>query len=139
MEANMMMIAFVLVMAVAGALIVFFLRDQFLGADFQHNLVGVWYSEQLQVRILIYDMDSIFQGSVVWAESMHNSILGTRVLENLRVGMFKKCRGSYIDPHTAKEYDALVQLKSKTTLKIVVYEKGTQTQVFVQEWKLVKS
>lgn len=137
MEANMMMVSFVL-LVVAGGLIVFLVREQFLGADFQHNLVGVWFNEHMNVRVLIYDVDSVFQGSVVWADNMNNSILGTRVLENLRVGMFKKCKGSYIDPVSAKEFDVTLHLKNKSVLKITTFHKGTQNVAFAQEWKLMK-
>ena len=137
MEANMMMVSFVL-FVVAGGLIVFLVREQFLGADFQHNLVGVWFNERLNVRVLIYDVDSVFQGSIVWADNMNNSILGTRVLENLKVGMFKKCKGSYIDPVSAKEFDVTLQLKNKSVLKVTAFHKNTKDQAFIQEWKLIK-
>jgi hypothetical protein len=137
MNANMMMVSFVLLVG-AGGLIVFLVREQFLGADFQHNLVGVWFSEQMNVRVLIYDVDSVFQGSVVWADSMNNSILGTRVLENLRVGLFKKCKGSYIDPISAKEFDVMLQLKTKSILKVTAFNKENQSVAFAQEWKLMK-
>ena len=136
MEANMVIVSVVLV--IAGGLIVFLVREQFQGADFQHNLVGVWLNEYMNVRLLIYDVDSIFQGSVVWADNMNNSILGTRVLENLRVGMFKKCKGSYIDPVSAKEFDVTLHLKNKTILKLTAFHKNTQDVAFAQEWKLIK-
>ncbi len=123
---------------VVGGLIMFLVREQFQGADLQHNLVGVWFNEHLNVQVLIYDVDSIFQGSIVWADNMNSSILGTRVLENVRVGMFKKCKGSYVDPVSAKEFDVTLQLKSKSVLKVTTFHKNTQEQVFVQEWKLVK-
>lgn len=123
---------------VVGGLIIFLVREQFQGADLQHNLVGVWFNELLNVQVLIYDVDSIFQGSIVWADNMNSSILGTRVLENVRVGMFKKCKGSYVDPVSAKEFDVTLQLKSKSVLKVTTFHKNTQEQVFVQEWKLVK-
>ena len=132
-----MMVSFVL-FVVAGGLIVFLVREQFLGADFQHNLVGVWFNERLNVRVLIYDVDSVFQGSIVWADNMNNSILGTRVLENLKVGMFKKCKGSYIDPVSAKEFDVTLQLKNKSVLKVTAFHKNTKDQAFIQEWKLIK-
>ncbi|MCW5909546.1 MAG: DUF2147 domain-containing protein [Cyclobacteriaceae bacterium] len=137
MEANMMMVSFVL-LVVASGLVIFFVREQFLGADFQHSLVGVWFSEQMNVRVLIYDVDSVFQGSVVWADSANNSILGTRVLENLKVGMFKKCKGSYIDPVSAKEFDVTLQLKNKSVLKVTTFHKNTHEVAFAQEWKLIR-
>ncbi|QLH33854.1 MAG: DUF2147 domain-containing protein [Cyclobacteriaceae bacterium] len=136
METNMMLVW--LGLLVVGGLIMFLVREQFQGADLQHNLVGVWFNEHLNVQVLIYDVDSIFQGSIVWADNMNSSILGTRVLENVRVGMFKKCKGYYIDPASAKEFDVTLQLKSKSVLKVTTFHKNTQDQVFVQEWKLIK-
>ena len=123
---------------VVGGLIIFLVREQFQGADLQHNLVGVWFNEHLNVQVLIYDVDSIFQGSIVWADNMNSSILGTRVPENVRVGMFKKCKGFYVDPVSAKEFDVILQLKNKSVLKVTTFHKNTKDQVFVQEWKLIK-
>ncbi len=139
MEGNMMMFSFVLILVVAGGLILFIVREQFSDADFQHSLVGVWFNEHLNVRILMYDVDSVFQGSVVWADSLNNSILGTRVVENLRVGFFKICKGTYVDPVTSKEYDVKLQLKGKTVMKLTAFDKGTHNEAFSQEWKLLKS
>ncbi len=135
----MMMISFVLILVVAGGLILFIVREQFSDADFQHSLVGVWFNEHLNMRILMYDVDSVFQGSVVWADSLNNSILGTRVVENLRIGFFKICKGTYVDPVTSKEYDVKLQLKGKTIMKLTAFDKETHHEVFSQEWKLIKS
>ena len=134
-----MMVSFVLILVVAGGLILFIVREQFSDADFQHSLVGVWFNEHLNVRILMYDVDSVFQGSVVWADSLNNSILGVRVVENLRVGFFKICRGTYVDPVTSKEYDVKLQLKSKSIMKLTAFDKETHIEAFSQEWKLIKS
>jgi len=134
-----MMVSFVLILVVAGGLILFIVREQFSDADFQHSLVGVWFNEHLNVRILMYDVDSVFQGSVVWADSLNNSILGVRVVENLRVGFFKICRGTYVDPITSKEYDVKLQLKSKSIMKLTAFDKETHNEAFSQEWKLIKS
>lgn len=134
-----MMVSFVLILVVAGGLILFIVREQFSDADFQHSLVGVWFNEHLNVRILMYDVDSVFQGSVVWADSLNNSILGVRVVENLRVGFFKICRGTYVDPVTSKEYDVKLQLKSKSIMKLTAFDKETHNEAFSQEWKLIKS
>lgn len=134
-----MMVSFVLILVVAGGLILFIVREQFSDADFQHSLVGVWFNEHLNVRILMYDVDSVFQGSVVWADSLNNSILGVRVVENLRVGFFKICRGTYVDPITSKEYDVKLQLKSKSIMKLTAFDRETHNEAFSQEWKLIKS
>jgi hypothetical protein len=139
MEGNMMMVSFVLILIVAGGLILFIVREQFSDADFQHSLVGVWFNERLNVRILMYDVDSVFQASVVWADSLNNSILGTRVVENLRVGFFKICKGTYVDPVTSKEYDIKLQLKGKAIMKLTAFDKETHNEAFSQEWKLIKS
>jgi hypothetical protein len=101
--------------------------------------VGVWFNERLNVRILMYDVDSVFQASVVWADSLNNSILGTRVVENLRVGFFKICKGTYVDPVTSKEYDIKLQLKGKAIMKLTAFDKETHNEAFSQEWKLIKS
>lgn len=134
-----MMMAIVLILIIAGGLILFLIREQFSGADFQHSIVGVWFNEHLNIRILMYDVDSVFQGSVVWADNLNNSILGTRVVENLKVGFFNICKGTYVDPTTSKKYDVRLYLKGKSTMKLKAFHKGTQEVAFDQEWTLLKS
>lgn len=129
----------VVVFVLVGALIVFLIREQFSESAFQHSLVGVWFNENLNIRILLYDVDSVFQGSVVWAESQNNSILGQRIVENLKVGLFNKCKGTYVDPVTLRQYCVRLQLKGKTTMKMTAYERNSNQVAFVQEWKLLKS
>ncbi|MBL7869990.1 MAG: hypothetical protein JNM78_00155 [Cyclobacteriaceae bacterium] len=136
---NMNVVSLVLILLVVGGLVLFMIKEQFSDADFHHSLVGVWFNEHLNMRILLYDVDSVFQGSVVWADGLHNSILGTRVVENLKVGFFKICKGTYVDPITSKEYDIKVQLKGKTVMKLTAFDKETHIEVFSQEWKLLKS
>jgi hypothetical protein len=139
MEVNVMMVSLVLILIVVGGLILFLILEQFSGADFEHSIVGVWFNEHLNVRILMYDIDSVFQGSVVWADSHNNSILGTRVVENLKVGLFNICKGSYVDPVSSKEYDVRLHLKGKSVMRLTCYHKGTNDVAFAQEWKLLKS
>jgi hypothetical protein len=133
------MVSIVLILIVAGGLILFLIREQFSGADFQHSIVGVWFNEHLNIRILMYDVDSVFQGSVVWADNLNNSILGTRVVENLKVGFFNICKGTYVDPSTSEKYDLRLSLKGKSIMKLKAFHKGTQEVAFDQEWTLLKS
>lgn len=135
----MMMVSFFLILIVAGGLIIFLIREQFSDADFQQSIVGVWFNERLNIRILMYDVDSVFQGSIVWADSLNDSILGTRVVENLRVGFFKIYKGTYVDHVTSKEYDVKLQLKGKTIMKLTAFDKETHAEAFSQEWTLLKS
>ena len=135
---SMSMVLLVVLLLVVGGLIIFLIREQFSGADFEHSLVGVWFNESLNVRILIYDVDSVFQGSIVWVDSHNNSFLGLRVVENLRVGFFKICKGTYVDPKTSTAYDVRLYLKNKSLLKITAYHQNSKEVAFVQEWKLLK-
>lgn len=139
MEISMSVFLLVVGFVLVGALVVFLIREQFSESAFEHSLVGVWFNENLNVRILLYDVDSVFQGSVVWAENQNNSILGQRVFENLRVGLFNKCKGVYVDPGTSRQYNVSVQLKGKNTLNMIAYESNSNEVAFVQEWKLLKS
>lgn len=139
MEMKMSMVLIVMVVVLVGGLILFLIREQFSGADFEHNLVGIWFNENLNVRILMYDVDSVFQGSIVWADDQNNSILGLRVVENLKVGFFNVCKGTYVDPKTTEAYDVRLQLKGKAVMRLSAYNRHTHQLAFVQEWKLMKS
>jgi len=126
---------------VAGAILLtgafYFFRNRFAGFSFEDRITGMWLNEALQIRVLVFNVESILHGSVVWTSEARSNLLGMRVLENLRMGSFRGCRGTYTDPVTFREYNVRVQMKSKTAIKLSLFCKKSNSLLYRQEWKQV--
>lgn len=95
---------------------------------------GIWFNESLNIRILLHDVDSVFQGSVIWANGM-DKLLGFKVVENLRFDRSKKGKGVYSDPITGKQYEINLSMKKKGLIQIKAYHPNSVNLAFSQEWK----
>lgn len=118
-------------------LAVYYYRTKYAGYDFKYRVAGIWMNEALQIRVLIFDVNSTLHGSVIWTSEARSNLLGMRVLENLRMGSFRVCKGTYTDPITFKEYAVHARMKSRTSLKLYLSCKKSKQFLFHQDWKLV--
>ena len=132
METNVMVISFVVVaLGVVGlVLLVNKLESSPVSLDFG----GIWLNESQNIRILLHDVDSVFQGSVIWANGM-DKLLGYKVVENLRFDRSKKGKGKYSDPITGKQYEINLSMKRKGLIQIKAYYPNSENLAFCQEWK----
>ena len=90
METDVVWISFVVVVVTVIGLVLLFSRIESSTASL--DFAGIWLNESMNIRILLYDVDSEFQGSVIWANGM-DKLLGFKVIENLRFDRSKKGRG----------------------------------------------
>jgi len=95
---------------------------------------GIWLNEALNIRMLLHDIDSEFQGSVIWANGV-DKLLGFKMVKNLRFSKSKKGKGKYIDPLTGQQYEINLKLKRKGIILINGYLPNSNNLVFSQEWK----
>lgn len=95
---------------------------------------GIWLNEAQNVRILLHEVDSVFQGSVIWANGT-DRLLGFKVVENLRFDRSKKGKGKYYDPITGKHYEINLSMKRKGLIQIKAYYPNSENLAFSQEWK----
>ncbi len=132
METNVLLISFVVVaLGVVGlVLLVNKLESSPVSLDFG----GIWLNESQNIRILLHDVDSVFQGSVIWANGM-DKLLGFKVVENLRFDRSKKGKGKYSDPITGKQYEINLSMKRKGLIQIKAYYPNSENLAFSQEWK----
>jgi uncharacterized protein (DUF2147 family) len=100
------------------------------------NLTGIWFNDALNVRILLHDIDSVFHGSVVWANGM-DQLLGARLIDNLRFINRKSANGDYADPLTGKHYRIKINLMRKGQLILQAYHSDSGHFAFEQKWRLV--
>jgi hypothetical protein len=136
METNMLLISFVVV--ALGVMGLVLLINKLESTPVSMDFGGIWLNEAQNIRILLHDVDSVFQGSVIWANGM-DKLLGFKVVENLRFDKSKKGKGRYSDPLTGQNYEICLSLKRKGLIQIKAYHPNSQDLAFSQEWKLFVS
>jgi hypothetical protein len=136
METDVMLIAFIVIaLGVVGLTILIYRLES---TPINLEIGGIWLNESMNIRILLHDVDSVFQGSVIWANGM-DKILGFKVVENLRFDRSKKGKGKYSDPITGQQFEINMRLKRKGLISISAYNPDSESLVFSQEWKLYVS
>ena len=132
MGTNVLLISFVVV--ALGVMGLVLLVNKLESSPASLVFGGIWLNESQNIRILLHDVDSVFQGSVIWANGM-DKLLGFKVVENLRFNRSKKGKGKYSDPITGKQYEINLSLKRKGLIQINAYYPNSEKLAFSQEWK----
>jgi hypothetical protein len=132
MKTDVVWISLVVVaVTVIGLVLLYYkLGSPTAGLDF----AGIWLNESMNIRILLYDVDSEFQGSVIWANGM-DKLLGFKVVENLKFDRSKKGRGKYSDPLTGQQYEIILSMKRKGLILVNAFHPNSNGLAFSQEWK----
>lgn len=132
METGVLLMALVLV--VLGLVGLFFVIKRFESSPASFDFSGIWLNESMNIRILLHEVDTVFQGSVIWANGL-DRLLGFKVVENLKFDRSKKGKGIYSDPLTGQQYEINLTLKRKGIIQISAYLPNSQDVAFSQEWK----
>ncbi len=128
----MLLISFVVV--ALGVMSLVLLINKLESTPASLDFGGIWLNESQNIRILLHDVDSVFQGSIIWANGM-DKILGFKVVENLRFDRSKKGKGKYSDPMTGEQFEISLSMKRKGLIQIKAYHLNSQDLAFSQEWK----
>lgn len=132
METGVLLIA--LVVIVMGTLGLFLLIRRLETSPASVDFSGIWLNESMNIRILLHEVDTVFQGSVIWANGL-DRLLGYKVVENLKFNSSKKGKGKYSDPLTGQQYEINLTLKRKGIIQISAYLPNSEEVAFSQEWK----
>lgn len=122
--------------AVLAATIAYRLKN--LMSDFENNLTGIWVNESQTIRILLHHIDSVFQGEVVWVNSVNqnNRMLGARMIKDLALRrLVQGSSGIYIDPDSGVELPFRLWFQGKGRLKFAVIDKIEGKDMVVKEEK----
>lgn len=132
METDVMWISFVMVVMGVIGLVVLINKLESSPASLVFG--GIWLNEKLNIRMLLHDIDSEFQGSVIWANGM-DKLLGFKMVMNLKFDRTKKGKGKYFDPLTGEQYEIKLKLKRKGIILLNAYHPNSNSLAFSQEWK----
>lgn len=136
METDVVWISFLLV--VSGVIGAVLLINKFGSGQSNLDFAGIWLNESLNLRILIHDIDSEYQGSVIWANGM-DKLLGFKMVQNLKFDKSRKGSGKYIDPITGQHYQLSLRMKAKGILQVKAFHPNSNNLAFSQEWKQIEA
>jgi hypothetical protein len=117
-----------------AACVLFWLKN--LLEDIGTKITGIWLNSDKSFRVLIYDVDSSFQGDVVWASRDNQRILGSSILQNVRLNFFLFGKGRYICPFSHKEYKFRLRRLSRESLQLYMTDHEGKL-VSNETWSLV--
>ncbi|MEZ4947437.1 MAG: hypothetical protein R2804_18010 [Cyclobacteriaceae bacterium] len=126
--------------AIAVASVVLAFRLRYSKTTLESRLTGVWVNESQTMRILLHHIDSIFQGEVVWINSIQNNqqhILGAKMIKELVLRTIAQgSTGIYVDPKTGHELPFRMWFHGKGRLKLAVINKidGKNKVVKEEQW-----
>jgi hypothetical protein len=134
-----LMIYFLVVIISTGILVALFLRFRYAEANFESKIIGIWTNESNTMRVLIYGINSHYQGDVIWTRNMEEKVLGLGVIRNMIVKYSSFGEGLYVDPLTRHQFKLRLKLKNKEELQIQLYDKFDQHVKKELAWHLVKT
>jgi|SRR6478736_2847346 len=136
MKASELIHYFVVIFIPTGIVVglLFWLKN--LLEDVGTKINGIWSNSDRTFRVLIYDIDSTFQGDVVWASQDNQRILGRSILQNVRLKFALFGKGHYICPFTRREYAFQLRRLSRNSLQLYMIDAEGKL-VSNETWNLV--
>lgn len=102
------------------------------------KLEGMWVNESQTMRILIHQIDSEFQGKIVWVSSLQkDKLLGRNLFKDLVMKSFAQgCTGVYVAPETDKEFAFRLWFSGRGIIKMTLLskEKGPDNILREEKW-----
>lgn len=104
------------------------------------KLAGMWINESQTIRILIHEIDSVFQGDIIWVNEIQKSqILGFSLIQGLAKKSFAQgCKGVYVDPTTMVNNPFQIWFQGSGRLKMVLTRKVNGRDEVLREEKWFK-
>lgn len=123
--------------AVPLVYLAFKFRDR--ASDFESRLTGIWTNESKTLRILIHNIDSVFQGNVIWVDTNYRkeALLGATVIRDLELRVLAQgSSGIYVDPENGMELPFQLWLNGNGTIRLSVLSKirGKNQVIKEEKW-----
>lgn len=121
---------------IGGTIYLFFELKHFL-EDLKSRINGIWTNGDESLKVLIYSIDSVFQGSVIWTAQSNSKALGTIILRDFKIKFFILGNGTYTDPNTNRKYHFSMRIVGKDIMHFWLVD-DSGVQVTNEQWRLVK-
>lgn len=135
MNGNVMILGMVFLIVIGVTFIIFWWRNS--PEELASKITGIWENADNTIRVLIYEIDSVFHGEVVWTTAQNQQFLGSRMLHSIELSRFKLGKGIYRCPFTHQQYQFQLKLLRNELLSLHLHT-SEGTFVLKEHWKLVK-
>jgi hypothetical protein len=135
MSGNVMM--YLVMFLLVGGLTLLFFWWRNSAEELGSKITGIWENADNTIRVLIYEIDSIFQGEVVWTNVQNQRVLGARILHSIELKNFKLGKGIYNCPFTHQQYQFQLKLVKNELLSLHLHTREG-IPVLKEQWRLIK-
>ena len=136
MKNNEVVYLVVALLSVGGLAVLFFmLRTS--AEELGSKITGIWENADKSIRVLIYEIDSLFLGEVVWTTVQNQRVLGSRILHSIELKRFSLGKGIYNCPFTQQQYHFQLKLVKSKVLSLHLHTPDG-VPVLKEHWKMVK-
>lgn len=119
------------IVAIAVVVIHFSGSQELLAA----KIAGIWTNPDQSMRIVIYDVDSVFRAEIVWVKEGLDKLLGKAILKNLKLVSRYGGEGTYLCPFTNRVMNVKLIMTSAGTMKLQLNDEQntfSQTELWSQ-------
>ena len=117
------------------ALLFFWWRNS--AEELGSKITGIWENADNTIRVLIYEIDSVFQGEVIWTNVQNQCILGARILHSMELKRFNLGKGIYNCPFTHQQYQFQLKLVKNELLSLHLQTREG-LPVLKEQWRLIR-
>lgn len=135
MNGNVMALVIVFFVVIGVTFLIFWWRNS--PDELAARITGIWENADNTIRVLIYEIDSVFHGEIVWTTTQNQQFLGSRILHSIELSRFKLGKGIYLCPFTHHRYQFQLKLVRNEILSLHL-QTSEGNSVLKENWKLVK-
>jgi len=128
-----------LIGVVSVSLLIYKFRQRLV--NMEAKLVGIWTNESKSLRILFHEIDSVFQGKVIWVDANHSDkgLLGFTIVRDLVLrNFFQGSSGVYTDPFNREEMLFQLWFKGSSSLKLAVISSLDGRVLREENWRKIQ-
>ena len=103
-----------LVIAAVALIVIYFSGSREMLAV---KISGIWTNPDQTIRIVLYEVNSIFQAEIIWAGEGLEKLMGKSIVKDLRLSSYNKGEGVYLCPFTQKAFLLRLQMFDDGILK----------------------
>lgn len=104
---------------------------------FATRISGIWTNADRSLRIVIYDVDSVFKADIVWVKAGLDTLLGKSLIKNLKLDSRYMGVGTYLCPFTHRVLSVRLKLIDSEKMKLFINDEQNSLNL-TEDWIQVK-
>ena len=101
------------------------------------KISGIWTNPDRSIRIVIYDVNSVFQAEIIWARQGLEKLMGRSIVKDLRLQSFNSGVGVYECPFTQRKLTLHLKMQKSGVMKLQ-FRNSQNSLSHTEQWSQVK-